>query len=612
MTSPPGAAERLPPEPAAPPRAATARRPGSRAAGLGPLARTIVQLRPGQLVHRARLGAQRGMLRRWPEAGRRLLTAPVPAGARGWPGAFRPVDARISPSRPTAAQLRSGQLPLLGMARALGDPPDWAQAGAPLLWRYHLHYWDWAWGLAADPDRALARELFARLWRSWRQECGYRHPDAWHPYPAAVRAWSWCGLYGELVAGGAADLPFAAELAAHAGFLRRHVESDVGGNHLIKDLKALAGLAVFFADGPLLRRSLRRLERQLAVQVLGDGGHYERSPAYHCQVLADLIDVAGLVRSAGQTVPPALDDAIAAMRGWLGVVLAPDGQVPLLNDGYPVAPDLMALLRPAAASGSLRVLPETGLVRAQVKGWRVLADVGAPCPPDLPAHAHADTFSCVVHVDGAPLLIDTGTSTYDPGPVRDYERSTAAHNTVAVDGADSTEVWGAFRAGRRARVAGVNARAESGRITIRAEHDGYRKLPARPVHQRSWLLTEAGLDVDDLVSGHGRHSVTVRWHLPPAAQVLVGQPRAPGGADHTTPHEACAIVSTSAGEFVVSVAASARPALTADSRPVAQRFGEAAPAPVLTCQVDDVLPIAVRTQWRARRQRPAPPPGVTS
>ena len=34
---------------------------------------------------------------------------------------------------------------------------DWAQPGAPLLWRFHLHYWDWAWALAAAPRRRRGR-----------------------------------------------------------------------------------------------------------------------------------------------------------------------------------------------------------------------------------------------------------------------------------------------------------------------------------------------------------------------------------------------------------------------------------------------------------------------
>ena len=184
------------------------------------------------------------------------------------------------------------------------------------------------------------------LWRSWQASAEFGRGDAWHPYPAALRAWSWCGLHRDLAAGSDIEPEFTAGLAAHAGFLRRHLEYDVGGNHLIKGLKALAGLAVFFADERLLRLALRRLARQLATQVLPDGGHYERAPAYHCQVLADLIDVADLLRAAGQAPAGELTAAIDRMRHWLGAVLTPDGEVPLLNDGYPVDRELLAALRP--------------------------------------------------------------------------------------------------------------------------------------------------------------------------------------------------------------------------------------------------------------------------
>ena len=55
------------------------------------------------------------------------------------------------------------------------------------------------------------------------------------------------------MAGTGLEPEFTAALAVHAGFLRRHLEYDVGGNHLIKGLKAVAGLAVFLADERLLR-----------------------------------------------------------------------------------------------------------------------------------------------------------------------------------------------------------------------------------------------------------------------------------------------------------------------------------------------------------------------
>jgi uncharacterized heparinase superfamily protein len=607
---------------------------------LAQLGRTAAHLRPAQLAHRARLRAQAAALRRFPQAGERVLAgrrpgAAGPAGLPGWPADFSPLDATAltvtsPPHWPALAELRDGRIRLLGVTRQLGDLParraaggprpprrpgghrlpaprqppdavsarrraadgrpagwgsvDWQQLDAPQLWRYHLHYWDWAWGLAAEPDRVGGRELFAALWRSWRASVTFGTGDAWRPYPAALRAWSWCGLYRDLVAGTPLAGEFCAALAAHAGFLRRHLESDVGGNHLVKNLKALTGLALFLGDEPLLRRSLRLLVGQLSVQVLADGGHYERAPAYHCQVLADLIDVADLLSTAGQVPAPALTLAIARMRRWLGAVLDPDGGVPLLNDGFPVPGALVAALRPAPApAGPLVTLADTGLIRAAAGDWHLLADAGPACPDELPAHAHADTLGCVAHVGGRPLLVDTGTSTYAAGPVRDYERSTAAHNTVEIDGADSTEVWGAFRAGRRARVHGPVTRLAADGMTALAAHDGYRHLRGRPGHRRRWSLTSGGLQVDDEVTGEGRHVVALRWHLPPGSGVRLR----PGGA----------FVATAAGQFAVTVAGTAPFWLGVESGPVATGFLRTAPAPVFTCRLDAVLPVRLTTSW---------------
>jgi uncharacterized heparinase superfamily protein len=563
-------------------------------ADLARLGRTVVHMRPAQVAHRARLRVQQAGLRRFPGAGRRALAGPDPSGAIGWPEAYRPVDVLTSGSWPGLPELRAGKIRLLGLVRDLGDDPCWEHADAPRLWRFHLHYWDWAWGLAADPDRVAARALFARLWRSWQATVTPGHGDAWHPYPAALRAWSWCGLHRDLVAGSDVEPPFVDALADHAGFLRRHLEYDVGGNHLIKDLKALAGLAVFFADERLLRRAVGRLTGQLATQILADGGHHERAPAYHCQVLADLIDVADLLqasgrgREAGMRAPVAeLTSTIDHMRRWLGAVLGPDGQVPLLNDGYPVSRELLAALRPdpdpLTPGNPLLVLPETGLVRAAAGGWHLLADVGPPCPRSLPAHAHADTLQCLLHVDQVPLLIDTGTSTYEPGPARRYERSTAAHNTVEIDGADSTEVWGAFRAGRRARVTGRAAHSGSSALTCEAAHDGYRGLAGRPRHRRRWSLTGDGLEVDDLVTGRGRHEIVIRWHLPAGATAQVTN--------------GTALVTSTAGAFLVTFEATSPVALAVDTRPVATGFASTADAPVLTCRMNADLPARATTSW---------------
>ena len=253
-------------------------------ADLALLGRTVVHLQPAQVAHRARLRAQRTALQRWPQLGRRLLAGPDPCDAVGWPAGFRPLDA-------------NGPQDLAGR---------WTWPAWPSCCRTGSRCW-------ARPGRWAIRPTGGR---PTRRSCGASTcitgtgPGPWRPArtgPPHGRSSPGCGGPGgcrspsatptrgiptrrrcapgrgagctaELVAGSDLEPSFAAELAAHAGFLRRHLETDVGGNHLIKDLKALAGLAVFFADDRLLRRALTRLSRQLAVQVLPDGGHYERAP----------------------------------------------------------------------------------------------------------------------------------------------------------------------------------------------------------------------------------------------------------------------------------------------------------------------------------------------
>ena len=567
---------------------------------LGRLSRTVLQLRPAQVGQRVRLRAQRMALdHSVPLSGRWLLSGQDPAAGTGWPGGFTPLDAPLWSGGQQGTALRAGELRLIGVPAfiAAADEAgitswasaDWEAAGAPLLWRFHLYYWDWAWALVGEHRDQDAQAVFTAMWESWHAAVVQGRGPAWHSYPAALRAWSFCGIYRDLVAGGPIEGPFRGELAAHAGFLRRSLETDVGGNHLIKNLKALVGLAVFFGDDALLTAALRRLRRQLTVQVLPDGGHYERAPAYHCQVLGDLIDLAGLLRAAGHGEPAWLAEALAAMRRWLGAVLTPQGDVPILNDGFPVSPEMLAEIAPAAPpAGPLHMLPATGLTRITVGGWHVLADIGAPCPRELPAHAHADTLSCVVHVGAEPLLVDTGTSTYAPGAGRDRERSTAAHNTVGLDHRDSTEVWGAFRAGRRARVLAVSAHADAGEVTVEAAHDGYRCLPGRPTHHRRWSVRADELRVDDTVTGRGRHHVTVRWHLAPGTGLRL----VPGGA----------VVTTAAGEIGVTVTATSEPAMTAATAQVSAGFGRTVTAPVLACALHPELPVRISTVWR----RPEP------
>lgn len=57
----------------------------------------------------------------------------------------------------------------------------------------------------------------------------------------SLRAWAWCGQHAALAAGRPEEELYCELLGDHAVFLRHNLEYDVGGNHLVKNLKGCSG-----------------------------------------------------------------------------------------------------------------------------------------------------------------------------------------------------------------------------------------------------------------------------------------------------------------------------------------------------------------------------------
>jgi hypothetical protein len=470
--------------------------------------RTARYMHPAQIAHRIRLRAQKQAFAILPPSATQRITRHV-HDRYGWPMGFEPIDARIDHGAPSPEANAAGEFKFINQTRTLQQ--GWEDPAADQLWRYNLHYMEWAWSFANHPDREWANDAFLDLWRGWQDGTRFGRWDAWSPYVASVRTWVMCGVFRPLVSGSAQESPFVESIALHAGYCAANLELDVGGNHLIKNLKALIGAGVFLNDEGLVARATKHLKRQIGVQILSDGGHFERSPSYHCQVLQDLIEIHALLSRGGGSVA-VLPDAITKMRMWLGTMLHPDGDVPLFNDSVLVGRDRLAVLNPLEPPGrTLHLLQESGYFVASVTPDVVLiGDIGPPCPDELPAHAHADCLSFEVSVGGRRTIVDTGTSTYNASSRRAYERSTAAHNTVEIDSQDQTEVWGAFRAGARATPTLIKADGGIDEVVVTAEHDGYTRLPGSPRHRRTWTLTSDQLVVTDEIIGSGDHDIAWR------------------------------------------------------------------------------------------------------
>jgi uncharacterized heparinase superfamily protein len=63
----------------------------------------------------------------------------------------------------------------------------------------------------------------------------------------------------------------------------------------------------------------------------------------------------------------------------------------------------------------------------------LIADFGKIGPTYLPGHAHADTLSFELAVNGDRVIVNSGTSEYGNSKERLRQRGTSAHSTVEID-----------------------------------------------------------------------------------------------------------------------------------------------------------------------------------
>jgi uncharacterized heparinase superfamily protein len=382
------------------------------------------------------------------------------------------------------------------------------------LWRYHVHYFD---DLRAG-DSSSRSELQRQWIENWMQQCPPGTAVAWDPYPTSLRIVNWLKWAWQ-----EGSLPAAAwqSLATQTRWLAQDLEYHLLGNHLLANAKALvfAGCAFGGEEGDRwLRTGLEIYREQLPEQILSDGGHFELSPMYHAIVLEDLLDVWNLAQAAAIVLPSfhaevqQWEPLIHKMRTWLAALTHPDGTLAHFNDStqgqsastheleeYAVRLGFAALL---PQMDGVTLLKASGYVRCQLADAVLILDAGKVGPDYLPGHAHADTLSFELSLGPIRTLLNAGISCYGVGPARLAQRGTAAHNTVVVNDADSSEVWSGFRVARRAAITELAIETLSReKFRIRAAHDGYRRLHKSIQHRRTWTMEPGRLLVEDEMLG---------------------------------------------------------------------------------------------------------------
>jgi uncharacterized heparinase superfamily protein len=248
-------------------------------------------------------------------------------------------------------------------------------------------------------------------------------------------------------------------------------------------------------------------------------------------VLSDLLEIQLLCAATGKRLACSelLSRKVHSMAQFLRGILHPDGEIPLFNDsalgGARAPAELLAWAESPAHSGApsdgpVTVFPETGyaVMRDPATRSALIFDCGPLGPDYQPGHGHCDALSYELSLHGQRVVVDTGTSTYEAGPERSYERSTAAHNTVRLDDAEQAEMWASFRVGRRPRTGQIRDGAYGDCPFVSGEHDAYRRLGV--VHARTilWHAPNTWIVVDHF-RGSGEHRIESFLHFHPRVRV---------------------------------------------------------------------------------------------
>jgi uncharacterized heparinase superfamily protein len=452
---------------------------------------------------------------------RHTLIGRVPTDLRLRIGQRWPGDAKCG------AAIAAGEIELTG--ELVRNPsPRWSPPSVGSEWLSAWHAFGWLSDLAAagGAARLVGRELI----QSWIAENASWNGLAWRSDILATRVFAWIAYFDEFVKRDQEDefrRAMLASLVAQLRHLARTASWEVAGAGRLRALKGLvAGLAVLGGADQRLAKTLKILERELADQILPDGGHISRSPSLQLQVLQDLIDTRAVLRSAQIEVPVALKGAIERMAPMLRFFRHGDRRLALFNDsveGDGVLIDLV-LTRSEAKGRAPSHAPDTGFDRLQASKSLVLIDTGVPPPRGFDSHAHAGTLSFELSHERERIIVNCGAYR---GPKPNWwrvARASAAHSVMVVADTNSVEIRADGTLGRIPTSVARERAEHEGQQWVSATHDGYRERFGL-IYARQMFLSANGEDLrgEDKLTGLPGAAFAVRFHLHPSVQASLVQ-----------------------------------------------------------------------------------------
>lgn len=392
---------------------------------------------------------------------------------------------------------------------------------------------------------------------------------------------------------------FFKSLFVQGRYIEHHLEyAKRNGNHLLSDIVGLLFIGTFFRSASFgqswLTSSVSALQEEMETQVYPDGVNYEKSIGYHRLVLELFYTATILCQYNKMSLGDSFMKRLEKMFEFTLAYTRPDGSAPVVGDaddarlfqfspredfndhrhalsvgallfnradfrvaagafaadalwlfggeGFEKHQKLEASMPPQVSAG----FPNAGFYIMRCGNAHMFVDAGDIGMKGRGGHGHNDTFGFELWCDGSALIVDSGTFTYSSDVrLRNEFRSTAAHNTLMIDGkelADFTGLWSIRADETRPRV--IRWASEKNRCLLEAEHSAYLATPSRIIHRRMFELKDSpfSLTIIDTLKGTGSHLIESFLHFAPG---VVVEPSGPQKA----------IARNGNGQYIISVTA---------------------------------------------------------
>jgi hypothetical protein len=142
----------------------------------------------------------------------------------------------------------------------------------------------------------------------------------------------------------------------------------------------------------------------------------------------------------------------------------------------------------------------------------------------IAAHGHADALSFIMHIDGHPVFIDSGTYTYHTHPEwRKYFIGTLAHNTISINKKDQALNGGPTLWLEHYEIKILDSKLDDNLESIKATHNGYANEKSEHIREILFEKSKNEFHIIDtiVVKDKNEKIVELPFHLHP--DVLIHQ-----------------------------------------------------------------------------------------